>query len=228
MQRQQVVPSPGVDLLDGCRRFARCRWSPASADLGRFTPEGGSRTGWSGWSSSAEVAGRTSCAACGSGARSWALLGHRRSSTDWSPRVDPRGCAARLRSTTLVRFDRREGTCSRRLGRGRLAAETATACRPRSRRRSMPEPMPPEEWPARIERRGGGPRHEFPPRPDVVQVREPERRERTHGSAGYAGHAPADAPSTPSPNLLRPEQTRPPRWRRPPGQKDDLGEPTGP
>jgi hypothetical protein len=95
----------------------------------------------------------------------------------------------------------------------------------------MPKPIPPEEWPARIEPDGDRAIHKFPPRPDDVQVREAERDEGTRGSAGHAGAVRADAPRTKTPqapNLLRPEATRPPRWRRPPGQKDDLGEPTGP
>ena len=92
----------------------------------------------------------------------------------------------------------------------------------------MPEPIPPEKWPSQTQRRGDGAKHEFPPRPDVVQVRESARPEGTHGSAGHAGHAPADVQRNATPNLLPPEQTRPSLWRRPPGQTDDLGEPTGP
>jgi hypothetical protein len=92
----------------------------------------------------------------------------------------------------------------------------------------MPEPIPPEEWAAEIERRADGPRHEFPPRPDVVQVREPERPVGTEGSAGQAGQTPAGAQPSSAPNLLGPEERRPRGWRRPPGQKDDLGEPTRP
>jgi hypothetical protein len=90
-----------------------------------------------------------------------------------------------------------------------------------------PEPMPPEEWPTRIPTEAeDGPRHEFPARPEVVQVTESDLGERAQGPAEHEGHAPRDVPRHSTPTLLRPEQSRPGLWRRPPGQKDDLGEPT--
>jgi hypothetical protein len=91
----------------------------------------------------------------------------------------------------------------------------------------VPDPIPPEEWSSRIESRGEGPAHEFPPRPEVVQVTESDLAERG-GGPGHEGSRPSDAPRHATPELLRPEQQRRPLWRRPPGQQDDMGEPTGP
>ena len=90
----------------------------------------------------------------------------------------------------------------------------------------MSDPIPADEWSSRIPAESGTPVHEFPPRPDVVQVAESDLAERALGSAEHEGHRPADAPVHPTPDLLRPEQQRRPLWRRPPGQKDDKGEPT--
>src|SRR4051794_36955990 len=91
-----------------------------------------------------------------------------------------------------------------------------------------PDPMPPEEWSSRIESKGDGPGHEFPPRPEVVQVSESDFAERAEGPAEHEGYSPSDAPLHRTPEGPRPEQSRRPLWRRPPGQEDDLGEPTGP
>lgn len=89
-----------------------------------------------------------------------------------------------------------------------------------------PDPIPPEEWSSCIESNSDEPGHEFPPRPEVVQVTESDLGERTDGPAEHEGYSPGDAPRHPTPELLRPEQSKPPLWRRPPGQKDDVGEPT--
>jgi V8-like Glu-specific endopeptidase len=90
----------------------------------------------------------------------------------------------------------------------------------------MADPIPPEAWGAEIERRGEGARHEFPPRPEVVSVTEADLPEPTDRPADHQGYWPSDAARHPTPDLLRPEEFRPPPWRRPLGQEDDLGEPT--
>jgi hypothetical protein len=92
----------------------------------------------------------------------------------------------------------------------------------------MSDPIPPEEWSSRIERREAGSGHVFPPRPEVVQVTASDLDERADDPAVHEGHRPSDAPTHPAPELLRPEQQPRPRWRRPAGQQDDMGEPTGP
>jgi hypothetical protein len=92
----------------------------------------------------------------------------------------------------------------------------------------MSDPIPPEEWSSRIEPRDGESGHGFPPRPEVVEVTESDLADRGDGSAEHEGYRPDDAPLSPTPRLLRPEQQQRPRWRRPPGQEDDMGEPTGP
>jgi V8-like Glu-specific endopeptidase len=89
----------------------------------------------------------------------------------------------------------------------------------------MPDPIPPDEWGSQIERRGEGTAHEFPPRPEVVVVTEADAR-RAEGRREHEGYWPSDAPRHPTPDLLRPEEVRRPLWRRPPGQQDDVGEPT--
>jgi V8-like Glu-specific endopeptidase len=96
----------------------------------------------------------------------------------------------------------------------------------------MSDPIPPEEWSSSIERRGDGSGrgdgsdHVFPPRPEVVEVTESDLARRGDGPAEHEGYLPDDVPLSPTPELLRPEQFRPPLWRRPPGQQDDVGEPS--
>lgn len=87
----------------------------------------------------------------------------------------------------------------------------------------MSEPVPPAEWAGRIgAREGGEVAHTFPPRPEVVQVGG------TEGAQETAGHAPESVPVHPEPEPVRPQRQEPrPMWRRPPGQRDDLGEPSG-
>lgn len=89
------------------------------------------------------------------------------------------------------------------------------------------DPIPPEEWSSRIESTEQAAGHEFPPRPEVVQVTESDLAEQADGTTEHEGYWPSDAPRHSTPDLLLPEQSRPPLWRRPPGQQDDLGEPTG-
>jgi hypothetical protein len=91
----------------------------------------------------------------------------------------------------------------------------------------MSDPIPPDEWSSRIQRRDAESGHFFPPRPEVVEATESDLVERAHGPVEHEGHRPTDAPLRPAPQLLPPEQQRAPLWRRPPGQHDDLGEPTG-
>ena len=91
----------------------------------------------------------------------------------------------------------------------------------------MSEPIPPEEWDARVQRRAVEPGHVFPARPEVVQVTEADLAQRAAVTESE-GYRPSDMPLNPTPNLLRPEQQQRPLWRRPPGQKDDMGEPTAP
>jgi hypothetical protein len=94
----------------------------------------------------------------------------------------------------------------------------------------MSNPIPPDEWNERVERRDAEPAHEFPPRPEVVEVTDAEFEERVEGPVRSEGHNPREASPRPAePRLLPPEEPRQrPMWRRPPGQRDDLGEPTGP
>jgi V8-like Glu-specific endopeptidase len=89
----------------------------------------------------------------------------------------------------------------------------------------MSDPIPPAEWSSRIERRGDGSGHVFPPRPEVVQVTASDLAERAGGPAVHEGYRPSDAPTHPAPELLRPEQRRRSPWRRPAGLQDDMGEP---
>ena len=90
------------------------------------------------------------------------------------------------------------------------------------------DPIPPDEWGMRIQPRNAETRYVFPPRPEVIEVTEPDLSQRAAGAAGHEGYRPDDAPLNPIPQMLRPEQQRRPLWRRPPGQQDDMGEPTGP
>jgi hypothetical protein len=90
----------------------------------------------------------------------------------------------------------------------------------------MSLPLPPDEWDRRIQRRDAEPAHEFPPRPEVVDATQSDPGG-PQAPAEHEGFRPSDAPLRQVPHLLRPEQQRPPGWRRPPGQQDDLGEPTG-
>lgn len=87
----------------------------------------------------------------------------------------------------------------------------------------MSDPLPPDEWEQRIGRPG-----DRPPRPDVVTV---PGGERPVLPAEHAPSAPAGVPIHPTPDLAPPDPTPPgggqTRWRRPPGQQDDVGEPTG-
>jgi hypothetical protein len=95
----------------------------------------------------------------------------------------------------------------------------------------MSDPIPPAEWEARVasgdDREPG---HVFPPRPEVVKVTEAEPAQRAEGPAGHEGHpGPAQKqPPRTTPAILPPEGERRPLWRRPAGQQDDKGEPTGP
>jgi V8-like Glu-specific endopeptidase len=92
----------------------------------------------------------------------------------------------------------------------------------------MTAPLPPTEWGGPTggsERRGDETAHTFPPRPEVVAVTGTDLAERAVAAAEHEGHRPDDAPLRLTPQLLRPEVQRRPRWRRPPGQQDDVGEP---
>ena len=91
----------------------------------------------------------------------------------------------------------------------------------------MSDPMPPDEWSTSVQRQEAEPGHAFPPRPDVVEVSGSNLAQPAEGMAEHEGHRPSHAAVRPEPQLLPPEQERAPRWRRPPGQKDDMGEPTG-
>ncbi len=100
----------------------------------------------------------------------------------------------------------------------------------------MSDPIPPAEWEARV---GSGNDEDrgpvFPPRPDVVEVTETEpagSAEGTVGSEGTVGHQGLPGPEQErsertAPAMLPPEGRRRPMWRRPAGQRDDKGEPTG-
>lgn len=90
----------------------------------------------------------------------------------------------------------------------------------------MSLPLPPDEWETRIQAREVESGHEFPPRPEVIDVSDSEP-EQLQAPAEHEGYRPSEAPLRPVPHLLRPEGQRPPGWRRPPGQHDDLGEPSG-
>jgi hypothetical protein len=90
----------------------------------------------------------------------------------------------------------------------------------------MSAPLPPDEWETRIPAKHIEPRHAFPPRPEVSDATESEP-EPPQVPAEHEGYRPNDVSLRPAPHLLRPEQQRPPGWRRPPGQQDDKGEPTG-
>ncbi|MGW4203210.1 trypsin-like serine peptidase [Streptomyces sp. NPDC004726] len=96
----------------------------------------------------------------------------------------------------------------------------------------MSAPIPPSEWEARIPARpaaaaGLAPAHAFPPRPEAVRVTESD-------VAALAAEVPLDVdgfrpegvPLSPVPQPVPEELVRRPRWRRPAGQEDDLGEPT--
>ncbi|CAN5573384.1 hypothetical protein BH20ACT19_BH20ACT19_05620 [soil metagenome] len=96
-----------------------------------------------------------------------------------------------------------------------------------SDRRSPPDPIPPDEWGSLLEEEGDGPRHEFAPRPEVVQVSASDLAEPADGAMEHEGHRPSATPRRSRPQQAPPEQSRPPLWRRPAGQEDDLGEPTG-
>jgi hypothetical protein len=93
----------------------------------------------------------------------------------------------------------------------------------------MSDPVPPDEW----EQRVGRPVHRPPPpRPDVVQVTEADLAAQGELPAEHDPSLPAGAPVHPTPDLAPPDPTpraqdRPAGWRRPPGQQDDRGEPTG-
>ncbi|MCB5164416.1 hypothetical protein LG634_06150 [Streptomyces bambusae] len=90
----------------------------------------------------------------------------------------------------------------------------------------MSDPIPPADW---EEHFGPGPRpapaEGAPPRPDVVQVTEPEGAEEDESrTAAHPGSGrPVEVPPLPAPP---PGEAPRPRWRRPPGQRDDKGEPT--
>ncbi|CAN5573328.1 hypothetical protein BH20ACT19_BH20ACT19_05610 [soil metagenome] len=87
------------------------------------------------------------------------------------------------------------------------------------------DPIPPAEWSSVLESEGDGPRHEFAPRPEVVEVTASDLAESAEGATEHEGYQPSDAPRRSAPQQVRPEQSRPPLWRRPAGQEDDLGEP---
>lgn len=87
----------------------------------------------------------------------------------------------------------------------------------------MSDPIPPAEWETRVP-------SEVPPRPEVVEAAEAEPAQGTEGPAGHEGHPGPEQQSYPprtTPTLLPPEGARRPLWRRPAGQRDDKGEPTG-
>jgi len=86
----------------------------------------------------------------------------------------------------------------------------------------MSDPIPPAEWEARV-------RSEAPPRPVVVEVAEAEPARGAEGPVGHEGHPGPDQNHPPwtAPAPLPPEGERRPLWRRPAGQRDDKGEPTG-
>ncbi|WP_128378203.1 trypsin-like serine peptidase [Streptomyces cavernae] len=93
----------------------------------------------------------------------------------------------------------------------------------------MSAPIPPEEWRPHLDpsvREVPETAHEFPPRPEVVEVAEAELTARADGPAEHDGHRPDDAPLRPVPNLLRPEGARPAMWRRVSGTQDEVGEPS--
>jgi hypothetical protein len=92
----------------------------------------------------------------------------------------------------------------------------------------MSDPIPPDEWSSRIAPRNPESGHGLPPRPEVIEVTEADLANRAAVPAENEGFRPGDAPLRPTPQLLHPEQQRQPLWRRPPGQKDDMGEPTVP
>lgn len=92
----------------------------------------------------------------------------------------------------------------------------------------MTAPLPPTEWGAPTDaslRRSDETAHSFPPGPEVVEVTGADLAEHAGAAAEHEGYRPEDAPLRPTPQLLRPELQRPPLWRRPPGQQDDMGEP---
>ena len=90
----------------------------------------------------------------------------------------------------------------------------------------MSDPMPTDEWSSQLKPQNTETRHAFPPRPEVVEVTEPDLSLRAADAAEHEGYRPDDAPLNPIPQLLRPEQQRRPLWRRPLGHPDDMGEPT--
>ena len=90
----------------------------------------------------------------------------------------------------------------------------------------MSDPIPPSEWSSRIQERNADYDPVFPPRPEVVQVTDIDSVQGAANATEHAGHRPINAPVNPAPQLLSPEQQRPARWRRPPGQQDNKGEPT--
>ena len=93
----------------------------------------------------------------------------------------------------------------------------------------MPDlPIPPREWNSRIPARDVDSGHDFPPRPEVVEVTESDldRIPRAAGVVEHEGHRPSDAPLRSTPEVVPPEQQTRGRWQRPPGQEDDKGEPT--
>lgn len=86
----------------------------------------------------------------------------------------------------------------------------------------MSDPMPPAEWEARVP-------SEAPPRPEVVEAAEAEPAQDDEGPAGHEGHPGPEQNHPPRMTSapLPPEGKRRPLWRRPAGQRDDKGEPTG-
>jgi hypothetical protein len=88
----------------------------------------------------------------------------------------------------------------------------------------MSDPLPPDEWGQHVGRPEDRAR---PPRPDVVTIPDGEQ---TELPAEHEPSAPAGVPVHRTPDLAPPgpppQGGGPPRWRRPPGQEDDVGEPT--
>jgi V8-like Glu-specific endopeptidase len=88
-------------------------------------------------------------------------------------------------------------------------------------------PLPPSEWGGADDRRAARSdvRHEFPPRPEVVEISESDLDARAVGATEHDGQSPPDLPVRPLPGLLRPEEVRRPPWRRTTDREDDRGEP---
>ena len=88
---------------------------------------------------------------------------------------------------------------------------------------SDPRPPDPEE-----QRAGRSEDRSAPPRPDVVTVPDFEQGELpSESEPSTPPGAPVHRTPDPAPRDPTPGGPRPGHWRRPPGQEDDMGEPTG-